>query len=46
MENKGQIMIYQTNDGQTTVNVRLENDTVWLTQAQTALMSSSLWATE
>ena len=34
MENKGQIMIYQTADGQTSVNVRLENDTVWLTQAQ------------
>lgn len=34
MENKGQIMIYQTVDGQTSVNVRLENDTVWLTQAQ------------
>lgn len=27
-------MIYQTADGQTSVNVRLENDTVWLTQAQ------------
>lgn len=34
MEDKGQIMIYQTADGQTSVNVRLENDTVWLTQAQ------------
>ncbi len=31
-ENK--IVIYQTEDGQTQINVRLENDTVWLTQAQ------------
>ena len=31
-ENK--IIIYQTEDGQTQIDVRLENDTVWLTQAQ------------
>ena len=31
-ENK--IIIYQTEDGQTQVDVRLENETVWLTQAQ------------
>jgi len=31
-ENK--IVIYQTEDGQTHIDVRLENDTVWLTQAQ------------
>ncbi len=31
-ENK--IVIYQTDDGQTKIDVRLENDTVWLTQAQ------------
>ena len=31
-ENK--IVIYQTEDGQTQIDVRLENDTVWLTQAQ------------
>ena len=30
------IVIYQTEDGQTQVDVRLENDTVWLTQAQMA----------
>ena len=29
-----QIVIYQTDDGQTQIDVRLENDTVWLTQAQ------------
>ena len=31
-ENK--IVIYQTGDGQTQIDVRLENETVWLTQAQ------------
>jgi len=30
------IIIYQTEDGQTKIDVRLENDTVWLTQAQMA----------
>ena len=29
-----EILIYQTEDGQTQVDVRMENDTVWLTQAQ------------
>lgn len=33
-ENK--IVIYQTEDGLTQIDVRLENDTVWLTQAQMA----------
>jgi len=33
-ENK--IVIYQTEDGQTQIDVRLENDTVWLTQKQIA----------
>ena len=33
-ENK--IVIYQTEDGQTQIDVRLEKDTVWLTQAQMA----------
>ena len=30
------IVIYQTEDGQTQIDVRLEHDTVWLTQAQMA----------
>ena len=30
------IVIYQTDDGQTQIDVRLENDTVWLSQAQMA----------
>lgn len=29
-----QIVIYQTEDGQTCIDVRMENETVWLTQAQ------------
>ena len=33
-ENK--IIIYQTEDGQTQIDVRLENETVWLTQKQIA----------
>ncbi len=33
---KDQIVIYQTEDGQTQIDVRLENETVWLTQAQMA----------
>lgn len=38
MEEKHQseIIIYQTEDGVTRINVTLENDTVWLTQAQMA----------
>ena len=34
MNDNNQIIIYQTEDGQTRVDVRMENDTVWLTQAQ------------
>ena len=35
---QNQIVIYQTEDGQTQIDVRLENDTVWLTQAQMAVL--------
>lgn len=35
MENN-KIVIYQTEDGHTQIDVRLENETVWLTQAQMA----------
>jgi len=34
MREKTEIILYQTEDGQTKVEVRVENDTVWLTQAQ------------
>ena len=36
MEETNQIIIYQTADNQTQIDVRMENDTVWLTQAQMA----------
>ena len=36
--NKGEIIIYSTPDGGTALDVRLEEDTVWLTQAQIALL--------
>ena len=36
-----QIVIYQTEDGQTQIDVRLENETVWLTQAQMAELFKS-----
>jgi len=36
MDLNNQIIIYQTEDGQTQVDVRLENETVWLTQKQIA----------
>ena len=36
MENE--IIIYQTQDGQTKIDVRIENETVWLTQNQMAVL--------
>lgn len=33
---KSEILMYQTEDGNTKINVTLEDDTVWLTQAQMA----------
>lgn len=36
MENKGEIIIYQTPDGQTEIDVTMEKETVWLTQQQIA----------
>ena len=39
MENiNNQIVIYQTEDGNTAIDVRLENETVWLSQAQMSLL--------
>ena len=31
-ENKGQLIIYQSEDGSVTLDTKLENDTIWLTQ--------------
>jgi hypothetical protein len=40
---KSELVLYQTEDGRTRVEVRLENETVWLTQAQMAeLFESSI----
>lgn len=36
MENFGKILIYQSNDGLTNVEVKVQDDTVWLTQQQMA----------
>ena len=38
MNENNQIIIYQTEDGQTQVDVRMENDTVWLTTNQMATL--------
>ena len=31
-ENKGELIIYQTEDGLTKIDVRMDNETVWLTR--------------
>ena len=38
MNDNNQIIIYQTEDGQTQVDVRMENDTVWLSANQMAML--------
>jgi len=40
-ENKGDIIIYQTDDGIVRLDVRLEDKTVWLTQQQMAELYES-----
>ena len=35
-DNTGDIIIYQTEDGLTKINVKLDNETVWLSQQQLA----------
>ena len=34
--NQGNIVIYQSEDGQTCIEVKMEQETIWLTQAQIA----------
>ena len=36
--NTAPIVIYQTDDGQTQIDVRLENDTVWLNTSQMSML--------
>ena len=38
MENKSDILIYKTEDGQTSINVSLREETVWLTQSQMGIL--------
>ena len=37
-QSHGEVIVYQTVDGQTHVDVRFENETVWLSQAQIATL--------
>ena len=37
-EDKGEIIIYQSEDGNVQLDVRLENETVWLTQDQLCML--------
>ena len=36
--NKGEVIIYQSEDGNVKLDVHLENETVWLTQQQMAYL--------
>jgi len=38
---RGEIIIYQSEEGKTKIEVRLEDDNVWLTQAQLAELYQS-----
>ena len=38
MDSNNQIIIYQTEDGQTQIDVRLDNDMIWLTRQQIAVL--------
>jgi hypothetical protein len=37
-ENRAEIILYQTEDGKTRIEVRLQDETVWLTQLQMAML--------
>jgi len=41
IENTGDIIIYQTEDGLTKINVKLNNETVWLNQQQLVMLYQS-----
>ena len=41
MEEKNNIVIYQTEDGLTKIDVKIENETVWLSQQQMAELFST-----
>ena len=35
---RGEIVLYQTADGRTSIDVKLENETVWLSKEQMAVL--------
>ncbi|GJH40346.1 hypothetical protein RCZ04_08960 [Capnocytophaga sp. HP1101] len=39
--NQGELLLYQTEEGTTQIEVRLENENVWLTQAQLVTLYQS-----
>ena len=41
---KGEIILYQTADGSTSIDVKLENENVCLTQAQMAMLTRTTWS--
>ena len=41
-ENKSNIIIYQSEDGQTHIEVQMDKDTVWLSQQQMANLTRRL----
>ena len=45
MDLNNQIIIYQTEDGQTQVDVRMENDMIWLTRQQIAVLFGCVYKT-
>ena len=38
----GEILIYQTDDGQTNIEVKIEDDTVWLTQYNGSVVKTKI----
>jgi hypothetical protein len=38
LPSKGQFLVYQTDDGQVKIDVRLQDETAWLTQAHMAAL--------
>ncbi len=38
MENKGEIVLYQAENGETKLEVNIQDETVWLSQAQMGLL--------
>ncbi|NMA50987.1 MAG: cell filamentation protein Fic, partial [Mollicutes bacterium] len=41
MENKGEVIIYETEDGLTKIDIKLEDENIWLNQEQLVLLFQS-----